>query len=221
MCDKEEKAPAVRRQITPESRELITEAWLECLAKVKTDGEKKSYEGTRITRLVSEEIRTWMKSENRYLPPELETQIELRTGGVYLPLYLTAQNGLEEFLEAIETNLLNGWPFGETTKKRGWTRKLDMMVRQRVVDECREAGWRNCAEVVALVLWTYLLSHYYFETEEADNEVHDIFNQVMADFDNGKSDDFFAQLEEKVLNHSLLKDPPPRQEDQGELEFGT
>lgn len=173
-----------------------------------------------IVNLVLAEVRDWMRGENRYLPPQLETQISLWVSGQYLPLYLTAQNGLERFLAVIEDKILNGWVFGNTKEEHPWSRKLSLEVRGQMLDEWQKASWRDCSGVVTTVLGNYLMSHFFFGDEKGDDEVHEIFAEVMKDFGNSDLDEFFAQFEGRVLNHPRLKERPPRSSDQEEL-FGT
>jgi hypothetical protein len=218
VTDPKQKEETPRRQLSPDCRKKVSKAWAECLADPQTptpftQGTHASYNGSTIPNLIIEGIRGQMEDEGKTFKPEDELSIFFEISGVVLPRHLTAAGGLESFLMEIEDQFFNGWPFqGE---KSGAKRSLSALVRTRVKTAIEESvGNTNVAkEDVAGVLATEVMSKYCLESEEDSAELFAIFDTVMDNLSQVGLEEFLDIFETQVLNHPLLKDAPPEQQE--------
>jgi hypothetical protein len=218
VADPKQKEKTPRRQLSPDCRAKVSKAWAQCLADPETptpfaQGTHAVYNGSTIPNLIIEGIRGQMEDEGKFFKPEDEVSIFFEISGVVLPRHLTVTGGLESFLMEIEDQFLNGWPFqGE---KPGAKRTLSDIVRLRVKTAIKESvSNANVArEDVAGILATEIMSKYYLETEETSAELFAVFDTVMDSLGQRGLEEFFDSFESEVLNHPLLKDAPPEQQE--------
>jgi len=134
---------------------------------------------------------------------KLTTQISV----VYVAGYLGQEGGLEKCLRKVEMDLLNGWPFGETAKKKPPERTLGRKIRQEILALTGNGGYLQIKHEALAILAQVITSLGYCENEDDDRAVNDTFNALAEQFDSMEIGDFLDQFEAQVLNHPGLKNP--------------
>lgn len=205
-----------RRQISAAGRGRISRAWTECLSnpqppKPETAESKggRTLEATRIHDCIMAEVEGQMKEEGLVLSFADRTRLSLEISALYIMLFLEEEGGLEKCLRKVENDLLNGWPFGEEAKKKPLERTLGQETRREIMALIETRDYPEAKTEAIAILASIMTVRGYFENEEDDREVNDVFNTLIERFDEMEIDELLARFEETVLNHPKLKNPGP------------